>query len=69
MKDENKTKKQLMNELKELRKQITGLEASETECKRAEEELGESEAYLKTIFETSQDGFAVIMPLTFIALP
>lgn len=53
MKDENKTKEQLMNELEELRHRITELEASETERKRAEEELkrerGRAEEYLNIV--------------------
>lgn len=39
MKDEGKTKKQLINELVELRRCIAGLKASEAECKRAEVSL------------------------------
>ena len=38
-KDEHKTKKQLINELLELRQRIIEIETSETECKRTEEEL------------------------------
>jgi hypothetical protein len=38
MKDEDKTKEQLINELVELRGRMAELEASETERKRAEEE-------------------------------
>lgn len=38
MKDDDKTKEQLINELEELRKQITELKASEAERKRAEEQ-------------------------------
>ena len=36
MRDEDKTKEQLVNELAELRQRITELEALETERKRAE---------------------------------
>lgn len=39
MKDENRTKDELMNELVEMRQRITELEEVETERKRAEEEL------------------------------
>ena len=37
MRDEPKTKEQLINELAELRQRIAELEAAETERKRAEE--------------------------------
>lgn len=47
MKDESKTKKQLINELVELRQQIAELEKSETERKKAEEALQKSEARLQ----------------------
>jgi PAS domain S-box-containing protein len=43
MKDEHRTKEQLVKELVELRQRITELEASETERKRTEEALKESE--------------------------
>jgi PAS domain S-box-containing protein len=39
MEDENKTQEQLINELVEMRQRIAELEASETERKRAEEEI------------------------------
>jgi len=39
MKDEDKTKDQLINELVESRQRITELETLETQRKRAEEEL------------------------------
>jgi prefoldin subunit 5 len=43
MKDEDKTKGQLTNELVELRHRIAQVEASESECKRTEKALRESE--------------------------
>ena len=43
MKDERKTKEQLVNELVEMRRGITELEKSETQRKRAEQVLRESE--------------------------
>lgn len=49
MKDEGKTKEQLVNELVELRQRITDLEASETERKQAEEELRESEEKYRSL--------------------
>ncbi len=39
MKDERKTKKQLISEMAALRQQLSELEAAETERKRAEEEI------------------------------
>jgi phage regulator Rha-like protein len=42
MKDERKTKEQLINELVEMRQRIAELEASETERKRTEEALRRS---------------------------
>jgi signal transduction histidine kinase len=51
VKDEDKTKEQLINELAELRQRTTELEASETERKRAEQALRESEAELSAVFD------------------
>ena len=50
MKDEDKTKKQLINELTELRQRIAELQASEAERKRAEAALRESEQRYRQIF-------------------
>ena len=41
MKDEDKTKKQLINELAEMRQRVAQLQAADTECKQAEEALRE----------------------------
>ncbi len=49
MKDEKKTKKQLLKELVELRQRIAELEVAETERKRAEEELHKKKAELEEI--------------------
>jgi len=51
MKDEEKTKEQLINELTELRRRVTKLEAAETERKQAEEALRESEERYRKLFE------------------
>jgi len=53
MKDENKTKAQLINELAELRQRIAELEASEAERKRAEEEIKAKSQFLESLIEQS----------------
>ncbi len=60
MKEENKTKKQLIYELEKLRSQISILEKSETEPKRIGEALHDSEAYFKAIMDSIQAGVMVI---------
>ncbi|MBA7674965.1 hypothetical protein ES703_83193 [subsurface metagenome] len=49
MKDEDKTKEQLINELEELRQRVTELETSETGHKKVEKALRESEEYYRRI--------------------
>ena len=53
VKGREKTREQLIDELAELRQRITQLERSETEHKRAEEALRESEEKYHSIFETA----------------
>ncbi len=53
MNDKDKTKKQLINELNEIRQQITELEKSRTEFKRAEEALRENEERFRIITENA----------------
>lgn len=60
MKDEGKTKEQLIEELSELRQRIADLEASETERKRAEEVLRESEQKYRNLVERANDGITII---------
>lgn len=60
MKDKEKTKKQLIDELTKLRPRIAELEASESKHKRTEEALGESEGLLKAIIESTADGILVV---------
>lgn len=67
MKDKDKTKKQLINELAELRKRITeseilgtGLEASEAERKQTEKALWKPKRFLSKIFDSIRDPFCVI---------
>lgn len=60
MKDEDKTKKQLIKELLEMRQQITELEKSEGEHRLTEEKLRESKQQYKRIFEFSPEVIGVI---------
>jgi two-component system cell cycle sensor histidine kinase/response regulator CckA len=55
MKDDAKTKKQLINELRELRQRVAELAKSEAERKQAEEALRESEERYRILFEDSRD--------------
>jgi PAS domain S-box-containing protein len=50
MKDKNKRKEQLINELIEMRQRIAELEASETRYRQKEEELRETTDYLENLF-------------------
>lgn len=56
MKDENKTKDQLINELSKLRQRITELEVVETELRRAEESLTQSKHRYRTLVESVPHG-------------
>lgn len=69
MKDERKTKKQLVGELAELRRRIAELEAAETERARLEEEPGQavealpkSEERYRSLFEGVPVGPTVSHP-------
>jgi PAS domain S-box-containing protein len=64
MKDKDKTKEQLINELLEMRQRTAELEASETRRKRAEEALQEREAQLQAVFEAAGNISFVTMDLT-----
>jgi len=55
MKDQEKTQKQLMSELAELRQRIAELEKSETERKRAEEEIRRRADELAALYDISLD--------------
>jgi signal transduction histidine kinase len=60
MKDENKTKKHLIDELVGLRQRITNLEKSETERKRAEVAVREALRYVEGIVETVREPLVVL---------
>jgi PAS domain S-box-containing protein len=60
MKDENKTKKQLIDELVGLRQQINNLEKSETERKRVEFAVREALRYAEGIIETVREPLVVL---------
>ena len=60
MKDQSKTKQVLIQELASLRQRIAGLERSESERKRLEEALRESEERYNAIFDRSLDCIYVV---------
>jgi PAS domain-containing protein len=51
MEDERKTKKQLINEVVELRQLVAALNATETECRQARAALLESEARFRNLLD------------------
>ncbi len=59
MKDESKTKEQLIDELVKLRQRIGELKVLKTQRKQAEEELKSSEERLKILFEFAPDAYFV----------
>jgi PAS domain S-box-containing protein len=60
MKDEDKSKVQLIDELVSLRQQIAELKTLAAERKRVEEALQESEYKFRSVVEQSHDGIAVV---------
>lgn len=59
MRDEYKTKEQLLNELIELRQRIPELEASGEECTRAKQPWRENEERFRTIVNTAPDSIFI----------
>jgi len=62
MNDEQKTKAQLINELAELRRKVIQVEAAETERKRAEESLRESEERFRAFYDLGLVGLTMTSP-------
>ena len=60
MKDKEKSKQQLINELAELRRRIAELEKPEKGRKREDEALQVSETRYRRLFETAQDGILLL---------
>ena len=65
MQDKNKTKKQLINELAEMRRQVVELEKSLTEPRQTAEALHKSEAILRSVFKATPVGIAVMKDRVF----
>lgn len=60
MKDENKTKKQLINELIELRRRVSELGSLEKDYKRSEAALRSANRKLRAVFDAIQDSINVV---------
>jgi len=60
IKDENKTKTQIVYELKKLRRRVSVLEKSEVKLKQLGEDLRDSESYFKAIMTSIKAGVMVI---------
>ncbi len=59
MKDERKSKAQLIAELAEMRQRVAELETAEIERKQAEAALRENEERYRTLFESAQEGMII----------
>ena len=62
MRDENKTKKQLIDELIELRKRVSKLEKSENKYKKTEKALREAHQLLETVYDHTHMMVAYLDP-------
>lgn len=60
MNQEDKTKKQLLDEIDVLNYRVKELEESESQCRKVKEALKEKDAYLETILSTIQTGIILI---------
>ena len=59
MKDNEKTKEQLVNELVEMRQRFSGLQAIEIEHRRVENELRKGGEFLEKVIDTARDGIMI----------
>lgn len=59
MKDENKSREQLLDELRELRQRVAELEESQIACRSIKKELHHSEELYRKLVETMTDGLIV----------
>src|SRR5438876_9811210 len=57
MRDQAKTKEQLIDELAELRRQVAELQASEAQLRRTETALRESEARFRDLYDDAPIGY------------
>src|SRR5512145_2662289 len=60
MKDYEKTKAQLLQELTELRRHFAALEISEIECRQLETEIQDAREYAENIVETMREPLVVL---------
>ena len=60
MKDQDRTKEQLTDELVELRQRVAELEAADTERKRTEEALREAKELFEKTFTSQPDGIFIL---------
>ena len=59
MEDRDKTKEQLINDLRKMRQRISVFEASETRCIQVEEELRKAKEFLEKVIDTARDGIMI----------
>jgi PAS domain S-box-containing protein len=62
MRDQDKTRDQLIDELAALRRRVVALEAADTQRKRVEEALREGDSRFRSLFQDSAVGTVVVTP-------
>lgn len=62
MRDEAKSKHQLIEELRQMRRRIAELEQAATESERAQQRLRDSEARWRAMIENAFDGISIVSP-------